>query len=78
MADKYTHDELVQQLDKPGWRTVSGEPPAEGTLRQVAEAAHGRRAAGGAAGLIQHIATRIEVDALQLEELWYHLGLPLA
>jgi hypothetical protein len=77
MADKYTHDELVQKLDEPGWRAVSGNQPQEGTLRQMAEAAHDRHKAGGAAGLIQHIASRVEVDALQLEELWYHLGLPL-
>ena len=79
MAEKYTQDQLVQKLDEPGWRTVAGNEavPQEGTLRQMAEAAHGRHKAGGTAGLIQQIATRIELDALQLEELWYHLGLPL-
>lgn len=79
MADKYSKDELVRKLDEPGWRAVTGDQaePQEGTLRQMAEAAHDRQKAGGTAGFIQHIATRIEVDALQLEELWYHLGLPL-
>jgi hypothetical protein len=80
MEDKYTHDQLVQKLDEPGWRTVTDNEaaPAEGTLREMAEAAHGRRTSGEAPGLLQHIATRIEVDALQLEKLWYYLGLPLA
>lgn len=79
MADKYTHDQLVEQLDKPGWRSVPDDlaMPAEGTLRQMAEAAHGRRTRGKAPGLLQHMATRIEVDAVQLEKLWYYLGLPL-
>jgi hypothetical protein len=76
MAEKYSHDELVERLDEPGWRAVTGDTSQEGTLRQVTEAAHAGRAKGP--GWLQHIATRIEVDALQLEKLWYYLGLPLA
>jgi len=53
MAEKYSHDELVERLDEPGWRAVTGDTSQEGTLRQV-------------------------TDALQLEKLWYYLGLPLA
>jgi len=70
---------LVDKLDQPGWRAVADDlaMPAEGTLRQMAEAAHGRRTGGRVPGLLQHMATRIEVDAVQLEKLWYYLGLPL-
>jgi hypothetical protein len=76
MAEKYSHDELVKRLDEPGWRVGAGDPSQEGTLRQMTEAAHARRTKGPA--WLQHVATRIEVDALQLEKLWYYLGLPLA
>jgi hypothetical protein len=71
---------LVEKLDQPGWRAVTDNhaTPSEGTLRQMAEAAHRRHASGKAAGLLQHVATRIEVDAVQLEKLWYYMGLPLA
>jgi hypothetical protein len=75
MAERYTKDELVQRLDKPGWRTVGDEQ--DGTLRAVAQAAHARRAQGHAPGRLQEIETRIEVGLIELEELWHHLGLPV-
>jgi hypothetical protein len=78
VQEKLTRDQLIQQLDEPGWRSVGGESvPAQGTLRQMAEAAHERHVSGRPAGRLQHIVTRLEVDAIRLEELWYHLGLPL-
>jgi len=75
MAEKYSRDELVGKLNAPGWRTL--EHGEEGTLRQVAEAAHARRAQGHPPGRLQEIATSIEVELIQLEELWHHLGLPV-
>jgi hypothetical protein len=78
MADKYTREELVGKLDQSGWRAVSDHhPPAEGTLREVATAAHVRRAEGRAPSRLQEIETRIEVGMIELEELWHHLGLPV-
>src|SRR6185312_10228526 len=67
MERKYTHEELVERLDKLGWRTVTGNKsmPLEGTLRAMTEAAHGRRAKGHAAGLLQEIMTEVEVDLVQ-------------
>ena len=48
----------------------------EGTLAQMVEAAHSRHAKGQAAGYLQEIETEIEVDMLQLQDLWHYLGLP--
>jgi hypothetical protein len=79
MASKYTHEQLVQKLDKPGWRAVTGNEstPHEGSLRTLVEAAHARRAKGQTGGLLREIVTEIEVDMVQLQELWHHLGLPV-
>lgn len=76
--DKYSIHQLKQKLGAPGWRNVTGNKsaPQEGTLGELAEAAHARHKSGRAAGYLQEIETRIEVDMLQLEELWQHMGLP--
>jgi hypothetical protein len=75
---KYSLDQLKQKLTASGWRTITGNKtmPLEGTLAQMAEAAHARHVKGQAAGYLQEIETEIEVDMLQLQELWQHLGLP--
>ena len=75
---KYSIDELKQKLVSPGWQTITGnkDHPEEGTLKDMVEAAHDRRNNGQAAGYLKEIETEIEVDALQLQELWQHLGLP--
>jgi transcription elongation GreA/GreB family factor len=75
MADRYTKDELVQRLDKPGWRAVGDEQA--GTLRAMAQASHAKRAQGQVPGRLEEIETRIEVGLIELEELWHHLGLPV-
>ena len=75
---KYSIDQLKQKLAASGWRTITGHAsvPHEGSLGELAEAAHARHKKGQAVGLLQEIETRIEVDLLQLEELWQHMGLP--
>lgn len=78
MTDKkYTLEELVDQLKSPGWRLTheSGEP-VEGTLEHVARAAYDRRQAGGRPGLLQRVENAIEIDMLDLEKIWWQLGLP--
>ncbi|HEU4548601.1 MAG TPA: hypothetical protein VFS01_02820 [Rhizomicrobium sp.] len=79
MTGKYSREELLQRLNKLGWRSVDDhqDGPAEGSLRDMATQAHARYARGQPAGRLQEIATRIEVDLIQLEELWHHLGLPV-
>jgi hypothetical protein len=75
---KYSLDQLKKKLGTPGWRTITGTKthPHEGTLGEMVEAAHSRHRNGQAAGHLQEIETEIEVDVLQLEELWQHMGLP--
>ena len=50
--------------------------PVMGTLAQMAEIAHARRREGKSAGYLEEIETKVEIDILQLEELWQHMGLP--
>jgi hypothetical protein len=75
---KYSLDQLKQKLISPGWQMITGNKvfPVIGTLAQMAEIAHTRRTEGKAVGYLQEIGTKIEIDMLQLEELWQHMGLP--
>ena len=79
MASKYTHDELTKRMTLPGWVLVTSEKDrsATGTLEHVLKTAHQNRKLGQAPGLIEEIKTTIELDMIQIEELWQHLGLPL-
>jgi hypothetical protein len=79
MAEKYTHDELVEQVKSPGWALVTDEKskPITGSLEDVLKATHERHANGEEPGLIQQIETTIELDMLQIEQLWRYLGLPV-
>lgn len=76
---KYSADELQKRLANPGWRTVTGHDPkpADGTLGELAKAAHARHKSGDAVGYLQELETEIEVDMFQLQELWRHMGLPV-
>ena len=78
MAEKYTHDELVERVKSPGWALVTDEKdkPVTGSLEDVLKASHERRGSGEKPGLIQQIETTIELDMLQIEQLWRYLGLP--
>jgi hypothetical protein len=75
---KYLLDQLKKKLSDPGWRTITGNKPHphEGKLGELVEAAHARYKSGQPAGHLQEIETKFEVDMLQLEELWQHMGLP--
>ena len=79
MADKYTHEELVKRLPSPGWKLVTGNQamPVQRTLKQMVESTHDRRQNGLATGYIQELETAIEVDMLQIQQLWRQLGLPV-
>jgi len=74
MTEKPTHDELVKRLHTPGWRLVTEDEPeaASGTLKDVLKETHARKAPG----LIRHIETTLELDAIQIQNLWHYLGLP--
>ena len=79
MADKPKHDELVSQLTSPGWRLIPTgiDPALEGTLEDMARAAHGRKQSGAHPGSIQRAEDSLELDLFDLEQLWWHLGLPM-
>lgn len=78
MVEKSKHNDLVSQLTSPGWRLIPTgiDPAVEGTLEDMARAAHKRRQGGQEPGRIQRLENEAELDALDLEQLWWHLGLP--
>jgi hypothetical protein len=77
MTKKPTHDELVKQLHTPGWRLVTEDEDAKsGTLKDVLETTHDRKKRKKEPGLIQNIETTLELDAIQIQNLWHYLGLP--
>ena len=79
MADKFTQDELIKGAKSPGWELVTGadEKPVSGTLEDLAKAAHERRQSGSSIGIIRRIENAVELEMIQIEELWQHLGLPM-
>ncbi len=79
MTDKKpSPEDLAGQLKQPGWRLVpkDGGAPVDGTLEHVARAAYDRKKKGQHPGLVQRIENAIEIDLLDLEKLWWQLGLP--
>ena len=76
MTEKPTHDDLVKRLHTPGWRLVTDEDETSGTLKDVLEENHARTKREKEPGLIRHIETTLELDAIQIQNLWRYLGLP--
>src|SRR5256885_14553589 len=65
VADKAKHDELVRQLTSPGWRLIPTgiDPAVEGTLEDMARAAHARKRSGTHPGSVQRAEDSLEVEA---------------
>jgi hypothetical protein len=79
MPDSDKHTDLVGQLQSPGWRLLphkDGGQPVEGTLEHVVRTAHARKQSGYQPGLVRRLENEIELDLFDLEQLWWHLGLP--
>jgi hypothetical protein len=78
MPEKYTQDELKGMVKSPGWQLDAGtkDKSIVGTLEELLHITHKQHQAGERPGLIRQIATSIELDLIQVEELWYALGLP--
>jgi len=78
MAEKPKHDDLVSQLTSPGWRLIPTgiDPAVEGTLEDMARVAHARKRSGKHPGGIQRVEDSLELDLFDLEQLWWHMGLP--
>jgi hypothetical protein len=73
----YTHEELTERVKTPGWRLVTGnkDKSITDTLENLVHLTHERRKTGQAPGLIEELETAIELDMIQIEMLWRHLGL---
>ena len=54
----------------------SGKPDS-GTLKDVLESSHRRHQGKGAVGFIKQVETSVELDMIQVQQLWQHLGLPM-
>ena len=78
MATIYTQDDLKGRMKSPGWALITGqkEQSAFGTLAELLGITHDRHKRGRAPGLIREIETAIELDMIQIEQLWRYLGLP--
>ena len=79
MSNKPTREELVEKLKTPGWQMETGSKGFQihGTLEELLEKTHARRASGEAPGLIRQFETGLELNMIQISELWEHLGLPI-
>jgi hypothetical protein len=75
---KTRRDELIGRLPTRGWdlKASKSVPVKNRTLEELVRIEHARRAAGEDAGSISHVETEFELDLIQLQELWMHLGLP--
>jgi hypothetical protein len=78
-AKKLSRAELVAMLQTKGWDLVTGSKthPIKGTLEELVRKTHARHKEGEEPGLIKKLETEFELDLIQLQELWEHLGLPM-
>ncbi|HEX4637244.1 MAG TPA: hypothetical protein VH189_13750 [Rhizomicrobium sp.] len=78
MVRKLSLKDLIERLDTPGWHLVSdkGDKSDTGTLKDVLETSHQRFRRNDAPGLVKQIETSVELDMIQIQQLWQHLGLP--
>jgi len=78
MTGKLSLKDLIERLHTPGWLLVTDEDNKSdpGTLKEVLETTHQRHRETGAPGLIRQIETTVELDMLEIEQLWRHMGLP--
>ena len=75
-----TKDELIAQLATPGWTMKTDRKDASAkdqTLEDVVRTAHSKHVSGEEHGAISHLQNAIELDLIQLQLLWEHLGLPM-
>jgi hypothetical protein len=75
MPNNYSQDDLTNRLTKPGWqRTDANGTTESGTLKDLATKAHADRAKHP--GVVKEVETAVELELLQLQQLWHYLGLP--
>jgi hypothetical protein len=78
MVGKLSLKDLIARLDSPGWHlsTEDGDTSENGTLKDVLESSHRRKQESDSPGFIKQVETTVELDMLQIQQLWQHLGLP--
>ncbi len=77
---KPSREELIAMLQTRGWDAVTGsaaKPVKDHTLEELVRAAHARHKKGEAPGLISRMESALELDLIELQGLWEHLGLPM-
>lgn len=73
-----TKDELRELSRQAGWHLDTGEGAGHsGTLEDVARIAHARRSRGEHPGIVRQIENAVELEMLELEQLWRAIGLPV-
>jgi len=79
MGHKLSLKDLIERLDTTGWHLVTDETdePDSGTLKDVLETSHRRVQRKGTPGLVKQLETSVELDMIQIQQLWRHLGLPI-
>ena len=78
--DKPSHEELIKMLSTPGWDLVANNKAFKvknRTLEELVKTTHARHVRGEEPGLISRIENALELDLIQLQQLWAHLGLPM-
>jgi len=77
---KPAREELIAMLSTPGWHLVADNKVVhdkDRTLEELVRTTHARHTSGQEPGLISRIENAFELDLIQLQELWAHLGLPV-
>jgi len=77
---KLKREELIAMLQTQGWDMVTGSealPTKNRSLKELVKIAHERHVRGESPGLISQMEKALELDLIQLQELWEYLGLPM-
>jgi len=73
---KPTREDLIALLPSKSW-SLDGDAKKDRTLEDAVRAAYEKQKSGEDVGLVKRIENAFELDLIQLQELWEHLGLPL-
>ena len=79
-STKTTHEELIGMLSTPGWHLVTDGKTflvKNRTLEELVRITHTRHKHGDAPGLISRVEKAFELDSIQIQNLWTHLGLSI-
>ena len=77
---KPTREELIALLSTPGWHLKTGADETslkDRPLEELVRLAHERHRQGETHWTISRLKNAIELDLIELQQLWEHLGLPI-